>query len=168
MILIFVLIGAALPIYSQDETEYDVDSKKQAIFIYNFMKYIDWPKEEEIDTFKLGVYQSKGVYEALVQLFKARKAQYPLKIRFLQNISEIGNDLHLLYVTKSAGNQIDAIKKQLDDCYTLLITDENDIHKSMINFIYKNERMRFELNLDKLNNCGYKTADEVINMANEK
>ena len=46
----------------------DTNAKIKAVFIYNFTKYIEWPKESSTGSFKIGVYENKLLYDELIKM----------------------------------------------------------------------------------------------------
>jgi len=139
---------------SASEQEYRV----KAAFLYNFMKFIDWPKEKIAD--------SNSITIGIIGQNPFGKAFEPLKGKQIKDKKVIIKQFKSVQETKRPGEQVGAIRK----CHVLFICHSevrhlNKIFKSVkghsvltvgdvedfletggiINFLMEDEKVRFEI-----------------------
>jgi len=134
--------------------------KKQALFIYNFFKYVEWSNYDELKSFNVGVIgDEKGlVYNELVKIAKTEKAKgLPITIKRLNNLNKLDN-IQLLYFDKSASLKFDKIYNAINDKHILLVSKGYPYGKSMINFIMDGDKVQYELSEQKLEAAGLKAS----------
>ncbi len=133
------------------------DNQSRSRYIFDIAKQVTWPNESSIDTFKICIL-SRDTALFSVMVSTAEKIgllhKKPIKIIQSQTIEKIPY-CNLIFFKNDEEYDIDKVQKRLD-CKTLLITENFEFHKSMINFIVVNNYRRYELNQSKLNECGYK------------
>ena len=98
--------------------------EKQALFIYNFFKFVEWSNYEELQSFNVGVIGDKKnlVYDELVNISKTEKAKkLPIKIKRLKNLSQL-DDIQLLYFDKGASLKFEKIYTAIGDKHILLVS----------------------------------------------
>ena len=61
-LLSFILIGA---LFLAGTGNYDTNAKIKAVYIYNFTKYIEWPKEYREQIFVIGVLGESALFDEL-------------------------------------------------------------------------------------------------------
>jgi len=126
----------------------DTNSKFKAIFIYNFTKYIEWPKTYRNGDFVIGVIGKSPLYQELVKMAMTKKvANQPLKIIRYNSIKDL-HKCHILYISKGDSFEIGEVIKQIKSNSTLIITEKSGLadQGAGINFVVKNNRLKFELN----------------------
>jgi len=126
----------------------DTNSKIKAVFLYNFTKYIEWPKTYREGSFVIGVFGETPLYRDLSKMAQTKKvANQPLEIKKFPTPQEIAK-CHILYVSKNAGSDIYQVLKKIKSNSTLIVTEQHGMvdKGAGINFIVKNNRQKFELN----------------------
>ncbi len=126
----------------------DTNSKFKAVFIYNFTKYIEWPKAYRDGDFVVGVIGESPLYQELVKMAKTKKvANQSLKIIKYNSLNDL-HKCHILYLSRGKSSEIYKVIKKVKSNSTLIITEEGGLADkgSGINFIVKNNRLKFELN----------------------
>ncbi|MDB9964033.1 YfiR family protein [Vicingaceae bacterium] len=67
ILIIFILFfGYSTTIKAQKEP--DTNAKIKAVFLYNFTKYIEWPKGSIDESFKIGIYNNAEMYRFLTEM----------------------------------------------------------------------------------------------------
>jgi hypothetical protein len=85
---------------------------------------------------------------------------------FYESTSDI-TDCHLLFVSEEKSNVISNVKKVLNE-KTLLVTELKDISNSsgnMINFVYVQSRLKFQLNKSVLEKNDFKIGQTLTKLA---
>ncbi len=113
-------------------------SKEQikVAYLYNFLKHINWPKEESKTQFVIGVYQDKKFHNLLKKSFKNKKVKNKdISILLIANISQAAAS-DLFYLPNQFNKQLTQIANQIRNTHTLLVTDNStDKHNVMLNLI---------------------------------
>ncbi|MBW6483303.1 MAG: DUF4154 domain-containing protein [Vicingaceae bacterium] len=152
---LFVLISAC--IFAQKDKN-KADGERQALFIYNFSKYIEWPNFNSLKEFKIGVIgdEYNYVYDELIVLSKTKDVKgIPIKIERI-NYDTKFDELQLIYFDNSENTSIKDLYKKTKGNPVLLVGKEYPFGQSMINFLDINDKIEFELNEEKCNKAGLK------------
>ena len=124
--------------------------KMKSMFIYQFAKNVYWPEAYTTGDFTIGIYGNKDLYNLLNTSFKDKmNGSQKIKFAFYESASDI-SDCHLLFVSSEEEESMAVVKKGLKD-KTLLVTEGKDLATtgSMINFIYVQNRLKFQINKSK-------------------
>ncbi|MCK5823067.1 MAG: DUF4154 domain-containing protein [Bacteroidales bacterium] len=148
---LFIIILLIITCYSSAQNTSDANLK--TAYIYNFATYIKWENENNIDTFKIGVFGNDTVlFQALRNMVEIRLLKNkPIKIINFSDVEDL-NRTQILYVLKKRNSEINKISEKIKRTNTLLITNDYDFNKSMINFVYVNGTWQFELNEKNVKN----------------
>ncbi|MEM6522471.1 MAG: YfiR family protein [Bacteroidota bacterium] len=129
-------------------SDYDTNSKIQALFIHSFLKYVEWPPGSTSGTFTIGIY---GEYPSLfneLSTMASKKSTTNLKIEVVNylRISQLQN-CEILYVTAGDISDMPDIKAKLGKSATLTITDQPEGTNSGagINFYYQEGKQKMEI-----------------------
>jgi signal transduction histidine kinase len=143
--LVFILIStiqivSAQPTYPQ----------LKSAFILQFANNITWKNETEIKTFRIGVLsENSDTYNALSEVAKDKKIRNkPVEILLLKRTSKL-TDLQLLYVSKSAIENIDHTYAEIERKNILLVTEAcSESQYVMLNLLYNpvSKKISFEIN----------------------
>jgi hypothetical protein len=145
-------------------------AKIQSIFIYNFIKLIEWPSSYKSGTFNIVVLGNDPIYNELVQLAKAKKAgSQSIKVTKANDLGEVGNP-HILYVPKAKANQVAPAKGSIGTKSTLLISDSNSgiADGADINFLIVGNKPKFEITTQGANAKKLKISSSLLNLGIKK
>lgn len=126
----------------------DTNAKIKAVFIYNFTKYIEWPKAYKEGEFTIGIIGESPLYSELTKMTQTKKvANQSLQVKKFNSIDELSK-CHILYLSKDKSGEISSLLKSLKNNSTLIVTEETGLvdKGAGINFIIKDNRQKFELN----------------------
>lgn len=137
----------------------------QAIYILNFTKYIEWPKQNN-NKFVVGVLGSQYTSRTISRTLAGRKIVSngnTIVVKRFPSISQI-KDCDILFVSANSTNNIRRVIRKTTGYSTLIVTEkEGFIGKgSCINFVVKNRKMRYEINPPQINNFGLTVKNEKI------
>lgn len=144
-LLALVFIGG---LFIAGSGNYDTNAKIKAVYIYNFTKYIEWPKEYRERPFVIGVIGETPLLIELKGMSVSKKVfGQSIEVVKFNSVSEISN-CHILYVPRDSKESISSISGKLKGNSTLLVTDQPGmaLKGSAINFVIKQNRQKFELN----------------------
>ena len=127
---------------------YDTNAKIKAVYIYNFTKYIEWPKEYREQVFVIGVLGNSPLVDELKGMSSAKKVfNQNIEVRQFNSVTEI-TQCHILFVSSEAKDPFANVLGKVKDYSTLLITDKPGLatQGAAINFVVMQNRQKFELN----------------------
>jgi serine phosphatase RsbU (regulator of sigma subunit) len=136
----------------------------KAVFIYNFSKLITWPNENEIDTFRIGIYKDSGIFNELklmeTKSYTDKKIKF--KMYFIENFDEnIEINYQIIYANVFSGIRPEELFSRMGNYPTLLVTENYQFNSTMINFVEVNNKQRFQLNDNKLNEYGFVVSEKL-------
>lgn len=138
--LIFVFVG-----YGQNE-------KFQALFVYSFTRYLDWPDEYKKGHFVITIVGTSGIKKELESIASKQKIdKQPIKVKTVNNINEIKYS-HIIFVSKNKAKLLPNIVNSIGNMNTVIISeDENGIKNgAAINFTVIDGKLKFELRQSNL------------------
>lgn len=148
----FTLISAAPP----QGAGFDTNAKIKSVFIYNFTKYIEWPKNYRQGNFVVGILGESSLYKELENMAKTKKvANQDIELVKFNDSKDISN-CHILIIPPNKSEELGNVIKQVKKNSTLIITEKEGLTKegAAINFIVQTNKQKFELskiNVEKYN-----------------
>jgi len=157
-----MLYGMSSESFCQDYQQ--AQNKLKSIFIYNFLKYVEWPAYKENSVISICLMGQEPIFKELKNLASTKNIQNrKLNIVQLQSFSNC-QTCDLVFVHASSGIKVKP--GQSDQCDAFIVTD-NDYNEgiSNINLKYKDNRLGFEINPSLCENNGFKIASELKTLA---
>ncbi len=162
-----VLAGFAMMVgsvaFAQERPIHEVYS----MMVFNFVKYVQWPANENSKEFVIGVVGSDDIYNTLNTWYagKAKGAKIYV-IKKFKNAAEV-TDCQVIFIDRSKSNEFDAVNNKVKGKGTLVVTDRNGLGSkgSCINFKTVDEKLRFELNQQAMEASNLKVASALSSMA---
>jgi len=160
IVFLSLFVYVTLPVCAFEQS---VSSKVKAAFVYNFIKYTEWPNEKSTVNFTLGYYGDDQEYYKEIQKMQGIKVKlYRLNIIKITSLEQL-NKLQVVVIDKTRSKKIANIAKQLDEQATLIISDNaKDKKYSMLNFVKTNGKQGFELNRYRMLNAGLKVSPDIL------
>lgn len=184
LLLFFCRISLAEP-EEQPSKEYHV----KAAFIHNFIKFIEWPEEKTEDTNEpiiIGVLGESPIYQSLkkIKFKKIRKKEVEIKYfksltgldlsesereqnsELQKKLEELGN-CHTLFVSKSEKNYFRKLTDLFEKNNVLTIDSHPEFLQSagIINFVIKDNKVRFEVNTTAANRTKLEISSKLLRLA---
>ena len=162
-----IILLTSTSIFSQPDPAKASRMKLQGIYLYSFAKNVYWPSAYNTGDFTIGIYGSKDLFDQLSANFKGKMTgSQKIIFDFYESTSDI-SDCHMLFVGKDETNTISKVKKVLDE-KTLLVTELTDISNSsssMINSVYVQSRLKFQLNKSEAEKNNFKIGQTLTKLA---
>jgi hypothetical protein len=140
---IFVLGG----IYAPRAAAQEVDYKAYSLFVYNFMKYIEWPDIQ--GDFVVGVMGDSPVLKELETLAKTKKAKgHTIVIKKISTPEEAAG-CQMVYVCDSKSSQVKILNEKLKGKSVLVVAEREGLAKkgAALSFItLDDDVLKFEIN----------------------
>jgi hypothetical protein len=144
----------------------------KAAMLYNFVQFVRWPAgvmppEQEL---VLGILGRDPLQEWLLDLAATGNRTGLLKTVQINSLRELRAQRHklqVLYVGRTAQQDLKAILQALDGAPVLTVSDDELFVKQggMMNFVRQNSRIRFDLNLDAATRGQLKISSRLYGLA---
>ncbi|OHE55951.1 MAG: hypothetical protein A2Z47_06915 [Thermodesulfovibrio sp. RBG_19FT_COMBO_42_12] len=167
---IILVLSIAINISSADAQqhkpgEYDV----KAAFIYNFLKFIDWPDGAFVDeqnSMSICVLGKSPFGSALDFVREEKINNRKIIVKHYNNIHDLGR-CHILFISRSEGEGLTQILENLKGLNILTISDNKGFAQQgvVINFYIEEDKVRFEINQDAANRSGLKISSKLLSLA---
>lgn len=182
-ILVFFVLsllasGQAQLAQAAESKEYQI----KAAFLYNFIQFVDWPKEKAADSNQpiiigiIGRDPFGNVFESLKNKKIKGKSVVIRRVKTFEELKKNGeledkiNELkkfHVLFICSSENKNlkqiIDPIKT--DNILTVGETGNFLENGGIINFVLEEKKVRFEINLDAANTSNLKISSQLLRLA---
>ena len=168
-----ILLFCARAAIADSETYPEHEVK--AAFMYNFLKFIDWPEEKVLDEdntmniFVVGDYPECKTFRDIQE--KSSEGN-PVRIRIFKSYEQMGDpnvlkECHLLFICKSEKKHVTEILKIVKDSNVLTVSEYEGFLEAggMINFVEYNEKLRFEVNMPAATEAGLKLRSKLLKLA---
>ncbi len=132
--------------------------------LHKFAQHVEWQQEENMDTFRIGVYgEDPDLMTNLLLLESVNLKDKPVSIRQFMQLKDISG-IHLLYLTRDKNSEIQKIAKQLAGNQTLMVSDRARNQKLiMINFLpLFDSKADFEINKENITNAGLSITPDLL------
>jgi hypothetical protein len=147
-------------------TEYQIKAK----YLYNFTRYVNWPKEafaDSVSPFIIGIVGRDPFGIDLEKTVEGKRIKNrTFSIKRFRSIDDL-EYCHILYIyTEDRRHQIQ-ILKNIKGLSILSITSRAKLSQDggIINFIEKKEQIRFEINIKKAREARLKISTKLLKMA---
>ncbi len=137
--------------------------KVYAVFLLNFARFIEWPKDASTDEFVIGVLDDPPLASELKNVAKLRTiGNQKIRVKEYQAISQV-DFCHILFVPEHESAQVPTIIGMFPYSAMLVVTEKEGLAKagSNINFLVMNGKIKFELNLRAMRGRGLKVSAEL-------
>jgi hypothetical protein len=142
----------------------------KAAFLYNFIKFVEWPPKAFQGTqspYVIGVVGKDPFGPVLDETFRGKTVNgRPLAVRRMvsdENISEC----HVLFISSSERRRLRQILDKIGTAPVLTVADMEDFSGDggMIEFVTEGAKIRFHINLEASRNAGLKIHSTLLNLA---
>ena len=126
-------------------------SNVEAMFIYNFLRHVNWPEGNGSEKFVIGVYGNSDTYNQLVQFTTNRKVgTKSIEVRKISSITEAVS-CQLIFVPAESMSEIPKIKNQIGTRACLIVgeMEGSNSQGSTIEFILKDNTLKFRIDQER-------------------
>jgi hypothetical protein len=143
------------------------DPKFEAIFIYNFTKYLKWPENGIGNEFVISVLGTSKVTDELKVIASSKTVAGKKLIIKTISSSEVSADCQILFLTKGNSNLIKKISESFANSPILIVTENPNscLNGACINFIMKNTNLSFEISKGNLSKKNISVSSELLSLA---
>lgn len=159
ILLILTIQLSGISVLAQDE-------KFEALFIFNFTKYIEWPSENQSKEFVITVLGNGDIIPELESISSRMHASNKLIIIRKASSPFAIPPSQILFISKDKANEIPQIIENLKTQKILLITEKPNACKLgvAINFLSKGGNLSFELSRGNIEKYGLKVNSQLFTL----
>jgi len=143
------------------------DVKIQANYIYNIVKYVNWPESYKSGDFVIGILGTAAINDEIKKLATTKKV-FSQKISVVEFSSpeEITN-CHVLFVTKVKTGVIKEAVAKVGSNSTLIIGEFPGLANlgAAINFVNQDGKLVFQLNEAAVKRQGLKVSSQLVELS---
>jgi hypothetical protein len=152
--LAFLFLGTV--VYGQND-------KFKAIFVYNFVNYIDWPGGIT-GSFVITVIGDSPILGELTEIAKIRKINNvtPIEVKKVATVAEVGKT-HILFVPSGKKKMLPEISQSLSGKPVLIISD-NSASDFGINFVEVDGKQSFQISKSNIEAHKLKVNSTLFNL----
>lgn len=150
MLFVFLISGSFV------RTVQEYDNESRAIYILDIARYVRWDNIEDITVFTIGIMEPVQDLYPVISEHAVRRGTIqgrPVEIIHFTETDGL-TPVNLLYLNKRYDYDISLVLNRIRGEHTLLISENYEFHRSMINFIVYDGDKRFEINEDRMNQEG--------------
>jgi hypothetical protein len=148
--LFLVFLGLSLPNRTNAQA---VDYKSYSLFVYNFIKYIEWPETKNQGDFVLGVLGDSPIIHELEKLAATKKAKgRTIVIKKFTSVEEV-TECHLLYVTESKSGSIKLLREKAKNKAMLIVGEREGLARkgASLSFVtLEDDVLKFDINKSEI------------------
>lgn len=138
-----------------------------SMMVFNFVKYVQWPTDDNSKEFVIGVIGNTDIFNTLNTWYAGKqKGSKTYVIKKFKDAAEV-TDCQVVFIDRSKSNEFEAVNTKVKGKGTLVVTDRNGLGSkgSCINFKTVDEKLRFELNQHAIEASNLKVASALTSMA---
>lgn len=146
----------------------DLTYKIQSVYIYNFIKEIQWPPEYGDGNFIIGIFGESDIEVELRRLAASRTANNrKIVVKKYAKASEIDKDCHVLYLATAYYSELSSVLQKTRGTSTLVVTHKEGAARfgSLVNFVTEKGKPRFEMNLTAFDKSHLKYTQQLKSVA---
>jgi hypothetical protein len=144
------------------------EEKYISLFVYNFTKYFDWPEASKANDFRIQVLGHKSVYDALAVVTAGKTVgTQKIVVEHLVSLDQLSSNINILFIGHWQTRYIESIREQLKGKSVLLVAESEGLLNQgvAINFIIRDEKIKFEYNPNNAKNAGLKIDPRLRELA---
>lgn len=159
------LVGGSPAAEAQALREYQI----KAAFLYNFLKFVDWPSQalpETSDAITICVFGDDPFGEALDFIKDKMVRGRRLAIRRLGPVTNL-EACHVLFIGASEEARVPQVMQSLRGSSVLTVGEMERFAEAggIINFVLEKNKVRFEINLNSAERAGLKLSSQLLSLA---
>jgi hypothetical protein len=162
--------GWALPFRSIHAQEAPTEYQVKAAYLFNFLKFVEWPSDPIANTnghWVIGIVGDNPFGDDLTQIISGKTVQgHELLVRRFQP----GEDLHachVLFISTSEKKRLPSMLAALRGSSVLTVGDMDHFIESggMIQFVMEDKRVRFGIDVGAASQARLKVSSKLLSLA---
>jgi len=162
LLLVFFISGISNKCVAQD-----VDYKAYTLFVYNFMKYVEWPEAQSKGDFVVCIFGESPVHKELAGLASTKKLKgRNIVVKTITKPEEAAG-CQLLYVSSSKSGNIKVLKEQMMGKPILIVGEREGLAKkgAELSFVtLDDDALKFDINKKEIEQHQLKISSQLISL----
>lgn len=145
----------------------DVDYKAYTLFVYNFMKYVEWPEAQSKGDFVVAVLGDSPISKELTVLAATKKLKGRNIVIKKCSTPEETAGCHLLYISPSKSSIVKTLKDQTKDKPVLIVGEREGLAKkgAGLSFVtLEEDELKFDINKKEIETHQLKISSSLISL----
>jgi len=162
-----LFLGMLMTGFAHRASAQDVDYKSYTLFVYNFMKYIEWPEAQSKGDFVLGVYGDSPIQKELQALAANKKLKGRNIVVKVLAKPEDAAGCQLMYVADSKSSVVKTLKEQMKDKPVLIVGEREGLAKkgAALSFVtLDDDALKFDINKKEIEGHQLKISSQLISL----
>ena len=164
--LLLLLVSPVVTANAADDKE----SLVKAAFIYNFVKFVEWPAAKkisglsQIDICAVG---DSGINKAGKVFQAASTDKLKLNLVSEKDWKTAADHCHIVFISENESAQIPQIISALKSSPVLTVSDSDDFaeHGGMIGFVVSDNKIRIAVNTKAITSAGLRVDAQLLEIA---
>jgi hypothetical protein len=159
----------ALPMSASQATE--LEHRVKAAYMYNFLRFIDWPTEAFAGTdgrYELCILGQDPFGDSLTPVARKRARNRGIRLRQLGRNAD-PSDCHVLFIGASEASRVPSLLGRLRNTPVLTVSELPGFAKrgGTVGFVLDNDKVRLEVNLAAARRAGLHISSKLLEVASE-
>lgn len=149
-----------------------IEYKVKAAYLYNFIKFVNWPTEiipndDKSMPIQVCILGDDPFGEILDPIMQRSAKGHPISIKRYDSFNEINQRCHVLFISKSEEKNLEGILSKTGQTSILTVSDVENFAKQggVIGFTIKDGKVRLEINRKVSQECGLKISSKLLELA---
>jgi len=159
-----VQAGSPVDVQSQTVHEYEI----KAAFLYNFVKFVEWPNEvlPETSDITVCVLGGEPSVEPLESIHGKTVRGRRLSVRRIRALKDV-ESCHVLFISSSEESRLPQVMQNLHGSSVLTVGEMERFIASggIINFVVERNKVRFEINPTSAERARLKLSSQLLSLA---
>lgn len=169
VVLLALAAAFAWPAGLRGETALEREYEIKAAYLYNFIRYIDWPADNFPSAgghITLGIVGDNPFGPAIAPLNGKQIKGDTLEVKQIMNAKDM-DQCQIIFICASEKSRLPEILGALKGSKTLTVSEINGFASQggIINFISERNKVRFEINPDAARQTGLNVSSELLKLA---
>jgi hypothetical protein len=192
IVLILALFGTPIPAGAESDSASGREYQIKAAFIYNFIKFVDWPKEKMADSNEpiiIGIIGSKNFIKAFEPIIHKKIKNRNISIKYFKGYEKLKKSQESQEDERQWNQKMESLKTchvlMFCICYSVRIKDTSQIIKALkgspvltvgetagflepggiINFLMEDKKVRFEINVTAAKKNKLRISSKLLRLA---
>lgn len=154
-------------LYSGNCRAQETDYKAYTLFVYNFMKYVEWPEAQSKGDFVICILGDSPIDKELQALASTKKLKGRNIVIKKCGTPEDASGSHLVYVASGKSSAVKILKDQTKDKPILIVGEREGLAKkgAAMSFVTtEDDELKFDINKKDLEQHQLKVASSLLNL----
>lgn len=145
----------------------ELDYSLHAKYIYHFTKYIEWPETQQSGPFIVGIYSNHDLYLELKKIADSKKVKGRSMLPIELSPEDDPANCSMVFIGRAAIKTMDRVVLKIGGRPVIVMGDKAGLtYKGVeINFLVRDDMLRFEIEPTALDNKKIKIANELKRLA---